>query len=136
MRCRAAVLIILIYISTSLRAHAAKNKHQAKFDSSYSSALQAADRFLHAWQMQDHEAGIMMLSDHARQRISPDQLQDFFSPSADAAFEIEHGKWRNSVKYEFPVVLFGTANSHGRRQFGKIVIVRAGKDDWAVDRLP
>lgn len=78
----------------------------------------------------------MMLSDHAREHVSPDQLQQFFSPAANAAYEIEHGKRRKSDVYEFPVVLFGTANSSKRAYFGQIRIVRAGKDDWMVERIP
>ena len=132
MRCRVVLLVIIL--SVPLWAHPARSKRQLKSDPAYSSALQAADRFLHAWQMQDHEAGIMMLSDRARQHASPEQLQQFFSPTADAAFEIEHGKHKSG--YDFPVVLFGAANSHGQKRFGEIVIVRDGKSNWAVDRLP
>ena len=95
-----------------------------------------ANRFLHAWQTQDHETGILMLSDGARQHSSPDQLQEFFSPASDAAFEIEHGTRKRSGQYIFPVVLFGMANSRGRAHFGQVVIVQDGKNDWAVGRLP
>jgi hypothetical protein len=78
----------------------------------------------------------MMLSDGARQRVSADQLQDFFSPTASAAFEIEHGKRLNQGEYAFPVVLFGLSGSPDRAHVCKIVVVRAGKDDWAVEKLP
>jgi hypothetical protein len=105
-------------------------------DPGYSSALATANRFLHAWQTQDHEAGIMMLTDAARQRVSPDQLQEFFSPAASAAFEIERGKRLNAREYAFPVVLFGLSASHDRAHICRIVVTRSGKDDWAVDKLP
>jgi len=105
-------------------------------DPGYSSALAAVNRFLHAWQMQDQETGIMMLSDAARQRVSPDQLQEFFSPAASAAFEIEHGKRLNAGEYSFPVVLFGLAGAHDRAHICRIVVTHAGTGDWAVDRLP
>ena len=78
----------------------------------------------------------MMLSDAARQRVSADQLQDFFSPTTSAAFEIEHGKRLNPGEYAFPVVLLGLAGSHDRAHICRIVVIRAGKDDWAVEKLP
>lgn len=134
MRCR--VLLLIIFLSTHGWAHALRSKRQSKPDPAYSAALQAADRFLHAWQTQDHEAGIMMLSDGARQRTSPEQLDEFFSPAANAAFEIEHGTRHKSGEYVFPVALFGVADSSQRVRFGQIVIVKAGKEDWAVERLP
>ena len=105
-------------------------------DPSYSSALAAANQFLHAWQAQDHEAGIMMLNDAARERVSADKLQDFFSPTAQAAFEIQHGKRMKSGQYAFPVVLFGESETSSRPHACTLVILRAGKNEWAVDRLP
>ena len=104
-------------------------------DPAYGAALAAANRFLHAWQTQDHETGIMMLSDSAREHASRDQLQEFFSSGPEAAFEIQRGKRLNADEYSFPVVLFNPSNSP-RPHICRIVIVKAGKDDWAVDRLP
>ncbi|HZP16553.1 MAG TPA: hypothetical protein VFB00_01215, partial [Terriglobales bacterium] len=99
----------------------------------YSQALAAANRFLSAWQAQDHETGITMLSDSARQHASRDRLQEFFSPGPQAAFEIRHG-WRSkSGAYVFPVVLFG---SDFRARPCKVVISKAGADGWAVSKLP
>jgi|SRR5579864_5135528 len=104
-------------------------------DPAYGAALAAANRFLHAWQTQDHETGIMMLSDSAREHASRDQLQEFFSSGPEAAFEIQRGKRLNADEYSFPVVLFNLSSSP-RPHICRIVIVKAGKDDWAVDRLP
>ena len=84
-------LLLLLSICPQSFAHQHK-KHSRTVDPFYGSALAAADRFLHAWQTEDHETGIMMLSDSARQKVSPEKLQTFFSPGADAAYEIEHGK--------------------------------------------
>jgi hypothetical protein len=105
-------------------------------DSSYSSALAAANRFLHAWQTQDHETGIMMLTDSARQHASRERLQDFFSPGPEAAFEILRGKRLNSAEYVFPAVLFGFSKASARPHICRILVVQSGKDDWAVDKLP
>jgi hypothetical protein len=104
-------------------------------DPSYSSALAAANRFLHAWQTQDHETGIMMLTDAARHQVSPDKLQAFFSPTDRAAYEIQRGRRVNGGEFVFPVVLFGTAQNSQPRVC-RLVILRTGKDDWEVNRLP
>ena len=77
----------------------------------------------------------MMLTDEARQRVSPDKLQDFFSPGDRAAYEIQRGRRLNGGEYAFPVVLFGSSpNSQPRAS--RLVIMRTGKNDWAVSRLP
>ena len=43
------------------------------------SALAAANRFLQAWQNQDRETGLLMLTDDAKQASSEDRLEAFFS---------------------------------------------------------
>ena len=127
-------------VASSTRVHknssrgSAKNISQAA-DPAYASALAAANRFLHAWQTQDHETGIMMLTDVAREHASRQRLQEFFSPGPDAAFEIRRGK-RVNGQYVFPVVLFGLSESDAHRHPGSVVITKMGKDDWAVDKLP
>jgi hypothetical protein len=105
-------------------------------DPQYGSALAAANRFLHAWQTQDHETGIMMLTDAAREHASPDQLQKFFSAGPEAAFEIQRGRRIYEGTYSFPAVLFDTSSSTSRAHACRILIVKAGRDDWGVDRLP
>jgi hypothetical protein len=123
---------LFLSISPASFAHAHKNTSPA-IDPLYGSALAAANRFLHAWQAEDHETGIMMLSDSARQHVSPDRLQRFFSPGPDAAYEIARGKRVSSAAYEFPIVLFG-ASAH--RHVCTVIVTRSGKDEWAVDKLP
>lgn len=78
----------------------------------------------------------MMLTDAAREHASRDQLQEFFSTGADAAFEIRRGKRLSTAEFAFPVVLFDASNAANHPRVRKIIIVKAGKDDWAVDRLP
>jgi hypothetical protein len=130
-------LIVLCLAAFVVSSFARVSKSSARpLDPSYSSALAAANRFLHAWQTQDHEAGLMMLTDGARQRVSPERLQEFFSPGPAAAFEIQHGKRINSGEYVFPVVLFGFSEQKIRPHVCSIVITRAGKDEWVVQKLP
>jgi hypothetical protein len=134
---RSVLIPFLLFLSIcpATFAHAHKNTPRA-IDPLYGSALAAANRFLHAWQAEDHETGIMMLSDSARQHVSPDCLQSFFSPGPDAAYEIARGKRVSSVAYEFPVVLFRASGTPAHRQICTVIVTRSGKNEWAVDRLP
>lgn len=77
-----------------------------------------------------------MLTDSARQHASAEQLQNFFSPGPDAAYEIARGKRVNSGAYAFPVVLFGANMAASRPRTGTIILVRRSKDEWNVERLP
>jgi hypothetical protein len=110
----------------------------ATADSDYVPALAAADRFLHAWQSQNQEDGLMMLTDAAKQRSTEEQLEEFFSPRENAAYQISSGKKLTAGRYAFPVALLETSNGGGhlRRRFSEIVVVRKGRRDWVVDRLP
>jgi len=139
MRFPATLLLLFCFCCSSSLARVPKNSARALSaayrDPAYGPALAAANRFLHAWQTQDHETAIMMLTDSAREHASREQLQEFFSSGAEGAFEIQRGKRLNADEYSFPVVLFNPSNSP-RPHICKIVIVKAGKDDWAVDKLP
>jgi hypothetical protein len=124
-------------------AFAAQTKPTASTatDPGYISALAAANQFLHAWQSQDHETGLLMLTDTAKQQTSEDRLRTFFSPGAGVqqAFEISRGKRLKAGRYLFPVVLFevipGARQSH-HPSYSQIVGIRTGADDWAIDKLP
>jgi hypothetical protein len=90
---------------------------------------------MHAWQTGDLEGGTVLLSDHVRRSSNPDEIEQFFSGSADRAFEITHGK-RNRGRFRFPVVLLTREGRRVHRKFSEIVLVNTGKNDWAVDTLP
>jgi hypothetical protein len=104
-------------------------------------ALATADRFLHAWQTQDEEAGILLLTDRLKQRTSQDAVQEFFSSGAVTreSFEIGRGKKLGPNRYAFPVALFQKSPGHAhkwmRPQNSGLVVVKAGSD-WAIDQLP
>jgi len=116
---------------------ARKKSPPAKPDRDYVSALAAADRFLHAWQDEDQEAGLMMLSDAAKQRWSEEQVEQFFSKGENVAYEISRGKKLKTGRYAFSVALFGPAprKGHGREHLAEIVVVRNG-EEWEIDKLP
>jgi hypothetical protein len=131
-----AVPVLMVCLVPIMLFGRVPKRHVATTDPVYGSALAAANRFLHAWQTQDHETGIMMLTDSARQHATRDQLQEFFSSGPDAAYEIRRGKRLSTAEYSFPVVLFNSSNAANHSHACSIVMVKAGKDDWAVDRLP
>ena len=105
-------------------------------DPAYISALSAANRFLQAWQNQDHETGLLMLTDAAKQHSSVDRLEAFFSCASDAAYEIARGKRLGAGRYVFPVTLFAAKAEPSCPRKSEIVVVRAGQNEWAIDRLP
>jgi hypothetical protein len=136
----------LIALSLALQASTvsiAKTRHSVSLatpapDSGYASALAAANRFLQAWQNQDHETGLLMLTDTAKQNSSEDRLEAFFASGHDAAYEITRGKKIKAGSYSFPVSLFTSVTDvtkAARPQKLQIVVVRAGKDEWAIDKL-
>ena len=125
------------------RTSAGRRSNRAT-DSGYVAALGAANRFLQAWQNQDHETGLLMLTDDAKEHSSEDHLESFFASGGDSAYEIARGRKMKDGRYSFPVTLFpfrpvplhpGAARPD-RPQKSAIVVVQAGKDEWAIDRLP
>jgi hypothetical protein len=125
-------LLLFLLVSPS----AAKTQPAAGLDSGYVSALGAADRFLQAWQSSDVENGMVLLTGHAKEKVTTDAIEKFFSNPGLSAFEIGRGKLLRRGRYEFPVVLVGTSKNRARRRFSSIVMVDTGKNDWAVDKLP
>jgi hypothetical protein len=136
-RMRRILIVLVVWLFSSLLwAHPhTKKSNPAPADPLYCSALAAANRFLHAWQTQDHEAAIMMLSDSARQRTSPELLQEFFSPTPQAAYEIERGRKLSATEYMFPAVLFGSSKTSSPHT-ARIILELIGKDDWVISQLP
>ena len=120
---------------------AGKPKPAAAPDADYVAALATANRFLHAWQTQDHEAGLLLLTDAAKKQTSEDRLEMFFSSSGSSreGFEINHGKRLKAGRYQFPVALWQIVPGKDRKphpHFSEIIVVRTGKDEWAIDKLP
>lgn len=131
--------LLLASLLLGLRLEAKSKPTALPMDRDYVSALAAANQFLHAWQAQDHEVGLVMLSDAAKQRSSEERLQSFFAPASGTqqAFEISRGKKLGPGRYSFPVVLLETTPGHAaHRRLSHIIVTRAGKEEWAVDKLP
>jgi len=131
----------LLLLSTALAPAKARSTTPA-VEHDYIVALATADRFLHAWQTDDEEAGILLLTDHLKKQSSEDAVHDFFSSSdyARTSYEIGHGRRLAPGRYEFPVALFQSPSRTGHRQThpqtSALIVVKAGKSDWAIDKLP
>jgi hypothetical protein len=135
------LIAVLLLFLTSVDARTKAKPIQTTTDPEYVAALATANRFLHAWQVQDHETGLLLLTDRAKQHTSEDRLESFFSPrdSAEQSFEITRGKKLQAGRYLFPIVLWQSIpgkKSKPRSRFSEILVVRTGKDDWAIDKLP
>ncbi len=134
--CRLLLLIPLV--SFLLQPLSAKSRPAPTLDSGYLPALAAADHLLQAWQSGDVENGMVLLTGHAKDAVTTDVVEKFFSNSGPSAYEIGRGKLLKRGRYEFPVVLVRgvAAQAHFRRRFSSIVVVNTGNNDWAVDKLP
>jgi hypothetical protein len=131
----AACLVLLFSLATSAAARAHRTVKPAAPDAGYVAALAAANRFLHAWQANDLETGMVLLSDSVRRAHNARALEQFFSGETVRAFEITRGQGHRG-RYSFPVVLCTTEGTRVQRRFSNIVLVNTGKNDWVVDRLP
>jgi hypothetical protein len=136
LRVRFLTVVFLLMLAPGIVPARAKPK-VAKVDSDYGAALALADRFLNAWQTQDQESGLLMLTDTAKQHWSEDRLGEFFSPGENAAYQVSGGKKLKAGRYAFPVALLSSPpNRQGRKRFSEIIVMRTGGQDWAVDKLP
>ncbi len=77
-----------------------------------------------------------MLTDSAREHLSAEKLQEFFSPGQGAAYEISRGRRVSPRIYAFPVVLFSSSGSNAHPRICTVLVTRDGKQNWAVDKLP
>ena len=118
----------------------AKTRPASVPGASYISALAAADHFLQAWQTGDVEAGMVLLSAHAKESARAEAVKEFFSNPESQAYEIVRGKVMSRDRYEFAVVLFtstdGSKNRRSHRRFASLIVVNTGPNDWQVDKLP
>jgi hypothetical protein len=134
------ILIAMLVVPTI--SLSAKPKHSATgvLDREYVAALATANRFLTAWQTQDPQTGIILLTDAAKRQVSEDRLQAFFAPGSEVqeGYEINRGKKVAAGSYIFPVALFeiGPDRKLAHPRFSQIVVVNTGRDDWAIDKLP
>jgi hypothetical protein len=135
------ILLASLMLLPAIPAPAKSRPATPAVDRDYTAALATADHFLQAWQTRDSESGISLLTDRARRRTDENFLQHFFAAvDPQSSFEIGRGKRLASGRYLFPVSLFHNQAQPQRRwmrpQTSTLVVVRAGKNDWAIDKLP
>lgn len=134
---RAACWTSLTTLAVSPLPVAGKTHPAPSLDPNYVSALAAADRLLQAWQTGDVEHGLALLTMHAKQSATSDQVEKFFSYAGASSYEIARGKLLKRGRYEFPVALVNSGSRHhARHHFSSIVVINTGNNDWAVDKLP
>ena len=132
-------VVVAMALASSPLLWAKKHKPASPaIDTTYTAALATANRFLAAWQSNDQEAGLLLLTDRAKHTSSEAGIDALFGVASQRAFEIVRGRPLGNHRYEFPVVLLQTAGESKpcHRKFTKIVIANTGMNDWAVDTLP
>ena len=134
MRTLVASLLVVIFAVPS----SGKSKTTPPVDPDYVYALATANHFLHAWQTQDQETAILLLSDRLKQRTSESLLDALLSSnvSKPQSFEIGRGKKLAPGRYQFPIALFQAKTKWTHPQTAALVVVKNGNNDWAIDRLP
>jgi hypothetical protein len=129
------VKVFLSIILLSTFSFAARKPVPA-VDNDYIFALSAANHLLDAWQTGDLEAGVVMLTDAAKQNISESQLDEFFAGDKQGTrgFELLHGRKLEAGKYDFPLALFEGKGKPPR--ISHLVVIKESKNEWVIDRLP
>jgi hypothetical protein len=131
-------LVLCMSLSLLPSASTASSRREAALNPEYVAALSAADRFLQAWQSNDTENGVALLTSGAKNVATTDGIDRFFANRAPSAYEIGRGKRLKHGRYEFPVVLVLSAGNQSRvrRRISTLMMVNTGSNDWAVDKLP
>jgi hypothetical protein len=112
---------------------------QSAPDGDYISALAVANKFLYAWQNHDEETGLLLLTEHVKNSSTEDNIAAFFTSAPLVTYEIGRGKKLKPGLYVFPLALY---NARGRkegvcpRRYSQLNVIRTGKEDWAIDKLP
>ena len=134
----AASVLLLSLSAVSILAARTKTHRNPQADRDYVSALGTADHFLQAWLIRDHESGLLLLADQAKDHTSAERLEQYFSPESSSrrAYQIGRGRKLRAGRYTFPVVLFEDGTAAPRTRNSQIVIVRSSNDDWVVERIP
>jgi hypothetical protein len=134
-----ALVLLLLTIAAPLTARTRAAPARSAVDQEYIAALATANRFLQAWQSQDQETGILLLSDKVKGHTAEEHLQSLFSraDNAQEVYEISGGRKLKAGRYIFSVALFNSRNGTWmQRLSSRMIVTRVGKNDWAVDKLP
>ena len=133
-----SLLLAIVFSVPSVYAAKHGVPKRAVIDQDYVAALAAANRFLQAWQNQDHETAILLLTDKLKQHTNEQALETFFVPAVHAqqAYEISSGKRLAPGRYIFTVILFNSSVKLLPHRPSQLIVSRTGTNDWAIDKLP
>lgn len=108
-------------------------------DAEYVSALSVANKFLYAWQTHDEEAGLLLLTDAVKKSSTEDNIAAFFTSAPLATYEIGRGRKLKSGLYVFPLALYRSEPGKEKLcppHYSQLNVIKTGKEDWAIDKLP
>ena len=117
-------------------------RQSATVDSSYVAALAIGNRLMYAWQTQDEENGLVLLTDAAKENATEDGIEIFFTPASGTqrTYEIGRGRLLKPGRYLFPVMMFEVsaqgAPKRIRPESAQLIVVQTAGNEWAVDKLP
>ncbi len=130
-------LIASLLLVTFTVPSSGKSKTAPPVDLDYICALATANHFLQAWQTQDQETAVLLLSDRLKQRTPESSLDMLLTStvSKPQSFEIGRGKKLAAGRYQFPVALFQARAKWTHPQNTALVVVKNG-NEWSIDKLP
>ena len=130
-------LIAALWLAILAVPSSAKSKTAPPVDLDYVYALATANHFLQAWQTQDEETVVLLLSDRLKQRTQESSLDTLLTSSLSQpqSFEIGRGKKLAPGRYQFPIALFQARTKWTHPQTAALVVVKNG-NEWAIDKLP
>jgi hypothetical protein len=135
-----ALLLAVYFVPEVALARIRHARHvQSASDADYISALETANKFLFAWQSHDEEAGVLLLTDGLKKSSSEGRFADFFSSAPVETYEIGRGKKVRAGLYIFPLTLYGSKpgeQNSCRPRYSEVRVIKTGKEDWAIDKLP
>ena len=132
------VAVCLVPRAGSARIRPARHA-QSTPDADYVSALAVANKFLYAWQSHDEEAGLLLLSNAVKKSSSEDNIANFFTSTPVATYEIGRGKRLKPGLYAFPLALYQSEPGKDqlcRPHYAELNVIKTGKEDWVIDKLP
>jgi hypothetical protein len=133
------VLILACLIPAPGFARIRTHHAQSVPDAEYVSALAVANKFLYAWQSHDEEAGLLLLTEAVKKSSTEDKVATFFTAAPLATYEIGRGKKLKPGLYVFPLALYNSRSETEKicpMRYSQLKVVRTGKEDWAIDKLP
>ena len=130
-----AASLIPAPVFARIRAHHA----QSAPDADYVSALAVANKFLNAWQNHDEETGLLLVTEALKKSSSEDNIANFFTSAPVVTYEIGRGKKLKPGLYAFPLALYNSRVGTEKvcpRRYSQLNVIKTGKEDWAIDKLP